>query len=75
MYWPGSDRRAAFRRVDALRPGLLPVVLMLKENQACVLLEWLESGQARVRFPENGQSSDVLTREALDHLYAGIACI
>ncbi len=70
----GLTAKLARRSLDALRPGLLPVVLMLKENQACVLLEWLEPGKARVRFPENGESSDVLTREELDHLYAGIAC-
>ena len=70
----GMTAKLARRSLGALRPGLLPVVLLLKENQACVLLEWLESGQARVRFPENGESSDVLTREELDNLYAGIAC-
>jgi ATP-binding cassette subfamily C protein LapB len=70
----GLTAKLARRSLGALRPGLLPVVLLLKENQACVLLEWLESGQARVRFPENGESSDVLTREELDNLYAGIAC-
>ena len=70
----GLTAKLARRKLDALRPGLLPVVLLLKENQACVLLEWLQSGEARVRFPENGESSDVLTREELESLYAGIAC-
>jgi len=70
----GLTAKLARRKLDLLRPGLLPVVLLLKENQACVLLEWLPSGEARVRFPENGESSDVLTREELENLYAGIAC-
>ncbi len=70
----GLTAKLARRALDALRPGLLPVVLLLKENQACLLLEWLPNGNARVRFPENGESSDVLTREELEYLYAGIVC-
>jgi ATP-binding cassette subfamily C protein LapB len=48
------------------------VILLLHDKQACILLEWLEDGQARVRFPENGESSDVLSRDALEAHYAGI---
>lgn len=70
----GLTAKLARRTLDALRPGLLPVVLLLKENQACVLLEWMPDGNARVRFPENGESADILTREELEHLYAGIVC-
>ncbi|MFO1264309.1 MAG: type I secretion system permease/ATPase [Rhodoferax sp.] len=70
----GLTSRLARRALGDLRPGLLPVILLLKENQACVLLEWLESGEARVRFPENGESSDILSRDELEALYAGIAC-
>ena len=70
----GMTAKLARRDLNALRPGLLPVVLLLKENQACLLLEWLPNGNARIRFPENGESSDVLTREELEHLYAGVVC-
>jgi len=70
----GLTAKLARRSLDDLRPGLLPVVLLLKGNQACVLLEWRQSGEARVRFPENGESSDVLTRAELDNLFAGIVC-
>jgi len=70
----GLTARLARRALDDLRPGLLPVILLLKGNQACLLLEWRQSGEARVRFPENGESSDVLTRAELDSLYAGIVC-
>jgi ATP-binding cassette subfamily C protein LapB len=70
----GLTAKLARRTLEALRPGLLPVVLLLKENQACVLLEWMPDGKARVRFPENGESADILTREELEHLYAGIVC-
>ena len=70
----GLTAKLARRPLDALRPGLLPVMLLLKESQACLLLEWLPDGTARVRFPENGESSDILTREELENLYAGIVC-
>lgn len=70
----GLTAKLARRALEALRPGLLPVVLLLKESQACLLLEWLPNGDARVRFPENGESSDILTREELESLYAGIVC-
>ena len=55
-----------------LRPGLLPAILLLKDKQACVLLEWLENGDARVRYSEAGESSDVVQREALESMYAGV---
>jgi len=68
----GLTAKLARRSLDDLRPGLLPVILLLKNKQACLLLEWMDSGEARVRFPENGESAEVLTREVLEALYAGI---
>lgn len=68
----GLTVRIARRTLDKLRPSLLPVILLLKEKQACILLEWMEDGRARVRYPENGESADTLSREELDAQYAGI---
>lgn len=68
----GLTAKLARRSLQALRPGLLPVILLLKGNQACILLEWLHTGDARIRFPENGESSDVLTRAELEAQFAGI---
>jgi ATP-binding cassette subfamily C protein LapB len=68
----GLTARLARRALSDLRPGLLPVILMLKDKQACLLLEWLEDGQARVRFPESGESGDVLPKEELEALFAGV---
>ena len=68
----GLTAKLARRSLADLRPSLLPAILLLKDKQACLLLEWLDTGDARVRFPENGESSDVLTREALEASYAGI---
>ncbi|OGB31385.1 MAG: ABC transporter [Burkholderiales bacterium RIFCSPLOWO2_12_FULL_61_40] len=68
----GLTVRLARRALNDLRPGLLPVILLLKDKQACILLEWLDTGCARVRFPESGESADVLSREELESLYAGV---
>ncbi len=68
----GLTARLARRSLDALRPSLLPAVLLLHGQQACVLLEWLPSGEARVRFPEGGDSAVVMAQEALQAQYAGV---
>ncbi|MDR7306314.1 type I secretion system permease/ATPase [Rhodoferax saidenbachensis] len=68
----GLTARLARRALANLRPGLLPVILMLKDKQACLLLEWMDDGQARVRFPESGESGDVLPKEELEALFAGV---
>ena len=68
----GLTVRLARRKLEKLRPALLPVILLLHDKQACILLEWLEDGRARVRFPENGESSDILTSAELEAQYAGI---
>ena len=64
--------RIARRKLSDIRPGLLPVILMLQDKQACLLLEWTEDGQARVRFPESGESGDVIPKDALETLFAGV---
>jgi ATP-binding cassette subfamily C protein LapB len=68
----GLTARLARRSLSDLRPALLPAIVLLHEKQACILLEWLPSGDARVRYPESGESADILSREALEALYAGI---
>ncbi|MFM6989936.1 MAG: type I secretion system permease/ATPase [Rhodoferax sp.] len=68
----GLTARLARRELADLRPGLLPAILLLKDKQACLLLEWTEDGQARVRFPESGESSDLLHKDELEALFAGV---
>jgi len=68
----GLTAKLARRSIDELRPGLLPVILLLKEKQSCLLLEWLPNGDAMVRFPEGGESADTVTRAELDALFAGV---
>lgn len=68
----GLTARLARRKLDDLRPGLLPVILLLQNKQACVFLEWVETDQARVRFPESGESGDVISRKDLEALFSGV---
>ncbi|WP_428827206.1 type I secretion system permease/ATPase [Azonexus sp. IMCC34842] len=63
--------RRALDRIDAV---LLPAILLLKGEEACVLLGWDESGEnARLLFPETGQGSVLLSRAALASRYTGVA--
>jgi ATP-binding cassette, subfamily C, bacterial LapB len=68
----GLTAKLARRSLADLRDGLLPTILLLKDKRACLLLEWLADGQARVRFPENGESAEVLSRGALETQFAGV---
>ena len=63
--------RRPLERIDAV---LLPAVLLLANEEACVLLGWDEAGEnARVLYPETGQGTVLLTREELASRYTGIA--
>ncbi|MBT0962442.1 type I secretion system permease/ATPase [Denitromonas iodatirespirans] len=62
------------RSLDALNPALFPVVLILADEQACVLLGWSEDGAAaRVIFPDLGEAEALLPRADLLARYAGHA--
>ena len=51
----------------------LPVILVLANNQACVLLGWEDDGQiAKLLLPETGQGSITLTRDQLETRYIGV---
>lgn len=63
-------------RLDRIDSAVLPAILLLKDNQACVLLGWDTSGsegpQARVLMPETGQGSVSLARDDLLQRYTGV---
>ena len=70
----GFSAKLARRPLERIDHALLPVVLMLKGEEACVLLGWDESGaNARLLFPDTGQGSVALSREELAERYAGVA--
>jgi ATP-binding cassette, subfamily C, bacterial LapB len=70
----GLSAKVIRRSLEKIDPALLPAVLLLQGEEACVLLGWDESGEtARLLFPETGQGSVQLSREELARRYAGIA--
>ncbi|MFA7293560.1 MAG: type I secretion system permease/ATPase [Rhodocyclaceae bacterium] len=85
--FPRSASRAGFsskivrRPVEEIDVALLPAILLLKDDEACILLGWEgkdEAGNdakvtARLLFPEAGQGEVRLTRDELLARYLGIA--
>lgn len=70
----GLAAKVVRRPLERIDPALLPVVLLISGEEACVLLGWDESGEtARLLFPETGQGSVQLSREELLSRYAGVA--
>ncbi|MET0334486.1 MAG: type I secretion system permease/ATPase [Rhizobacter sp.] len=66
--------------LDRIDPAALPVILVLKDNHACVLMGWSKDGTngeggptARVLLPETGQGSINLGFADLLERYTGVA--
>jgi ATP-binding cassette subfamily C protein LapB len=79
---PSLFRRAAKRAgftsnvvrkpLAGLNTALFPAVLLLNDEEACVLLGWQDDGQtARVIFPELGKAEALLPRDELAARYSG----
>ena len=70
----GFASRVTRRSLDKIEAALLPAILLLDGNDACLLLGWEEEGRvARVLFPEAGQGGVTLDRDSLAARYVGIA--
>jgi ATP-binding cassette subfamily C protein LapB len=70
----GLSSRIVRRQLADIDSALLPVILLLKGDGACVLLGWNDCGEtARLLFPETGQGEVLLGRAALGERYLGIA--
>ena len=69
----GLSSKIVRRSLDSIDNALLPVILLLKGDQACVLLGWDETENARLLFPETGQGEVSLSRAGLAERYLGIA--
>jgi ATP-binding cassette subfamily C protein LapB len=58
--------------LQGIDPAALPAILVLADNQACVLLGHDEQGQARVLLPATGQGAVTLGQADLAARYAGV---
>lgn len=79
---PGVFRRAAIRaglasrisrrQLEGIRDELLPAILLLHGNDACVLLGWnADRSKLRVLFSEAGQGESEIALEQIEPLYTG----
>jgi ATP-binding cassette, subfamily C, bacterial LapB len=70
----GFSSKVVRRELERIDEALLPVILLLDGNEACLLLGWEDGGRvAQLLFPETGQGGVTLTREDLAGRYAGVA--
>lgn len=65
--------RIVRRKLKGVPEGLLPAILILKDNRACLLLGELPEGRFLVQYPESGSPVEV-EGEALQSDYAGLLC-
>lgn len=70
----GLAARIVRKPLAEMQPGMLPAILLLHDRRACVLLEHLPDGGARVRFPEAGESAHEMSAGELTALYSGLVC-
>ena len=69
----GLASRIVRQALDHIEPALLPAVLLLQGEQACVLLACdAANGTCEVVFPELGESTVALTVDELRARYAGV---
>jgi ATP-binding cassette subfamily C protein LapB len=70
----GLAAKIVRRPLGRIDPALLPVVLLLAGEEACVLLGWDEAGStARLLFPDTGQGSVQMPHDELLGRYTGVA--
>lgn len=70
----GFSSKVVRRPLDKIDLNLLPVILLLEGNEACILLDWDADGsKARLLFPDTAQGAVSLSRESLSERYVGIA--
>jgi ATP-binding cassette subfamily C protein LapB len=70
----GFASKLVRRTLETIDDALLPVILLLNGNEACVLLGWNEDrSKARTLFPDTGQGAVTISVEELQLRYTGIA--
>jgi len=69
----GFSAKVVRRALDKIDMALLPAILLLNDNQACVLLSWNRvTGNAKLLFPDSGQGEVFLSFEELQARYSGV---
>ncbi len=69
----GFSAKVVRRPLAKIDPALLPAILLLAGDEACILHSWdADSGEARLLFPDSGQGEVTLKRIELEARYAGV---
>ena len=69
----GFSAKVVRRELTKIDPALLPAILLLKNNQACVLLSWNPvTSNAKLLFPDSGQGEVFLPLDELEQRYEGV---
>lgn len=69
----GLSSKIVNRRLEAIPKLVLPVILLLRDKQACILLQKNHDGTMQVIQPETGVGTMDMTVEQLRELYTGHA--
>lgn len=69
----GLSAQVVKRSLDKISNLVLPAVLLLKDQQACVLVQKGEDGTAQIILPETGVGADQITLDDLAQNYSGFA--
>ncbi len=69
----GFSGKVVRRALDKIDVALLPAILLLNDNQACVFLSWNKvTDNAKLLFPDSGQGEVFMPMEELQKRYTGI---
>lgn len=71
----GLRARLAQRALDQLDALVTPAILLLEDDRACVLLEPIAGGNARIQSPDNPEGEVCLDADELARLYTGYALL
>ncbi|MDE2260497.1 MAG: type I secretion system permease/ATPase [Betaproteobacteria bacterium] len=72
----GLNCRLVRKDLDRIERAQFPVILLLLNNEACVLTDWSADGnEAQILLPDSGQSTFAMSRADLAQRYAGVAVI
>ena len=69
----GFAAKVVRRELDKIDTALFPVILLLHNNDACLLQNWTADGaSAHLLMPDSGQGAVTLSREELMRRYSGV---
>ncbi|WP_227869558.1 type I secretion system permease/ATPase [Undibacterium parvum] len=70
----GFSAKVVRRDLNKIDTALFPVILLLKDNEACLLQKWSEDGlSAQLLLPDSGQGAVSMGHDELKARYSGVA--